>query len=64
MEGKYKHCKWKVHEDAIAKETYENLTVARMPSFRSGEAPCNAFEGIYFYVFYLKAAEQNLVLHS
>ena len=23
MEGKYKHCEWKVHEDAIAKETYE-----------------------------------------
>ena len=48
MEGKYKHCERKVHEDAIAKETYERLTVARTPSFRSGAASCNAFEGIYF----------------
>ena len=33
MEGKYKHCEWKVQQDAIAKETYERLTVARTPSF-------------------------------
>ena len=32
MEGKYKHCEWKIHEDAIAKEKHERLTVARTPS--------------------------------